>query len=602
MDGVIRGIRRLLKILDKRREELEGNPYKTADEEKELRRIEEFYRNSGITPKEYHDINSGSSEKVNTPPPDEYFDNPLTPVEERIGLNNYQQTGSFLSQHLPETNAGFADTSRQEGNQETINKKEEQPGKHNTTDKINQMSGQNVPPIKETPFLTKLKNDGKALKFKLMREKPFLTSLKEKGSALNSQPLSNDEFTKRAVQLKEISKKIEKEAQKVPTETKESFSRADLSFKNPIDFSSYNAQILTPHVASESNESKNNNSLSAEDTIMDYNSYNKAIPFETIAVPTDKEFSTLNSENLATPKAEFKKPWKGLLKSEVIKVRKSKKNIKKRLIIGIATVATALVLLTAGVKSLISRKSPNKVAETTIEKISETPDDLIKELDTESIMTEFTEKQTEKAHQTEGQKMTEWNKQDKIISEKEFEKVPTKKDDAHQNQSNQVSSIPEQANKEKQDNKEHIRKEEKEIISSENTALKIGETIQVRESTGIYRDELSAYLDEEGQNALNPYWSNSDEKIYLGGLYETSTGEFCYIYANDENANQKQAEIIQNGGKLLSALIAQPSEYYKVYDGENQLTLADINKCAAGWIKVGDIKTNTPEISRGMKR
>lgn len=280
------------------------------------------------------------------------------------------------------------------------------------------------------------------------------------------------------------------------------------------------------------------------------------------------------------------------IQAEVVNSRKSKRNIKRKLIIAIATIASSLVLMATGVHHHITKNHQKVAMGTATEKISENPDDLVEEIDTDSLLTEITEKQTEgKNHTNEKSISQPGSTSPKTLSEHQQSTPPVQK-----------PSIQDQINNQQEQDytDESMNTLEEKAISSQNQSpIKIGGTIKLQETAGIYRDELSAYLDDNGQNALHPYWSNDDEKIYLGGLYETAEGEFRYIYANDENANYKQDEIIQNGGKLLSALIAQPSEYYKVYDGQTPLTLSEINKCAAGWIQVGDIKTNNSELSGG---
>ena len=110
-------------------------------------------------------------------------------------------------------------------------------------------------------------------------------------------------------------------------------------------------------------------------------------------------------------------------------------------------------------------------------------------------------------------------------------------------------------------------------------------TIKLTEDAKIYKDEFSAYLDEKNEVGQNLYYGTETEKIYLGGLYEDVDGNWQYLYISNPMAKQIGDEIVKNGGKVLSILVAEPSEFYKVYDGKTPLTINQINSVASGFIR-----------------
>lgn len=234
-------------------------------------------------------------------------------------------------------------------------------------------------------------------------------------------------------------------------------------------------------------------------------------------------------------------------KGFITKVRKPFKNMKKETKVKLGILATTLILIGAKAKSCQDQKYEKELEnKAQIESISE-DEGIISNLEEEI------EKELNKSEQEEITTVAEDNKQD---SNTDIEKDATTIED---------TTTPE-SNIEEQNNKE----------------TSYVNTIKLAESAKVYTDEFLAYLDEKGDTL---YFGNETEKVYLGGLYEDINGNWKYIYIDNPNFQKEVNEIIENGGKTLSVLIAEPSKFYEVYDGKTPLTRKQIHDVATGFIR-----------------
>jgi len=327
----------------------------------------------------------------------------------------------------------------------------------------------------------------------------------------------------------------------------------------------------------------------------------------------------------------------------IINIRKSSSNMKKKVVAGTLILASALALMTFGLTSK-NKKSTNDVnrqykTENTISNPIETEDPIIiiegsnisdtqeiepvlkTELTTnngydinksevqenlpETLNTNVKSEETEKPF---SENVEVQNVQETYATENSnmIEKVDniSREENNNAEQMNYASSY--QPSTEKVEKETETKKVESEVknyqtLDNQNevensTNIHLGTVIDgLQSGTQIYVDEYSAYYQEK---PWPMYYNESAKRVVIGVAIQNGDS-LKSIYANQQNANQKIDELINNGGEVVAVLTANQEKYLQDYNGSQTLLLDEVKAYEEGWYNINDIiKENTKGLNK----
>ena len=336
----------------------------------------------------------------------------------------------------------------------------------------------------------------------------------------------------------------------------------------------------------------------------------KELP-EVIESPLDNVDSK-KSENKDTdlnakkPKEEKKSKKKFKIKN----VRKSIKNIAKKTVIKISTLAVTLVLIAAGVHSCSMDKKDTKQRNEVVDQIdnenginiekSTTPTE--NNYDVSPVEQEPTEKKTESYSETQSQVNTELESKKDIqtldagVNVEPITEKSSETEEEISQYTNQYDVVNTDTETNNLDDSITYLNDTNEIAPSEyndDTSIHIGSEVTV--DGNIHDDEYDAYYNENNQTS---YYGTEPKRVVIGTGIVNDDG-MNVIYAYNPDANQKIDELLNEGGEMVSILTANKEKYLQNYDGSTTLTPEEIKSSAEGWYNINDVSINN---GKGMSR
>ena len=316
-----------------------------------------------------------------------------------------------------------------------------------------------------------------------------------------------------------------------------------------------------------------------------------------------KEKSTENSKvNLNSSKEQNKEneqPKEKKKSKEVKSVRKPKKNIFKRLIAKISSIAVTLVLICAG-GTAIAKKITTPKMNTAIENDTD-------ELDNSSdIQTTYsngdeiyhpellTDEEIQSLTKVEDSNTDFVNMQpiiDPVNEENDYSSDnddgflldnnanPYEYDDTNsyiENDSSNLTYLDD-------DIDQYVSYETDEYNNYDKNSIRIGSEVTV--NGNIHRNVFDAYFQE---NAFTPTFNNDTKRIVLGVGIANGQG-IVRKYAYNENANQDIQQMINNGGEVVTVLTANKDKYLASCGNNMQITREQLDAIEEGWYNINDI-------------
>lgn len=316
-----------------------------------------------------------------------------------------------------------------------------------------------------------------------------------------------------------------------------------------------------------------------------------------------KEKSTENSKvNLNSSKEQNKEneqPKEKKKSKEVKSVRKPKKNIFKRLIAKISSIAVTLVLICAG-GTAIAKKITTPKMNTAIENNAD-------ELDNSSdIQTTYsngdeiyhpellTDEEIQSLTKVEDSNTDFVNMQpiiDPVNEENDYSSDnddgflldnnanPYEYDDTNsyiENDSSNLTYLDD-------DIDQYVSYEIDEYNNYDKNSIRIGSEVTV--NGNIHRNVFDAYFQE---NAFTPTFNNDTKRIVLGVGIANGQG-IVRKYAYNENANQDIQQMINNGGEVVTVLTANKDKYLASCGNNMQITREQLDAIEEGWYNINDI-------------
>lgn len=316
-----------------------------------------------------------------------------------------------------------------------------------------------------------------------------------------------------------------------------------------------------------------------------------------------KEKSTENSKvNLNSSKEQNKEneqPKEKKKSKEVKSVRKPKKNIFKRLIAKISSIAVTLVLICAG-GTAIAKKITTPKMNTAIENNTD-------ELDNSSdIQTTYsngdeiyhpellTDEEIQSLTKVEDSNTDFVNMQpiiDPVNEENDYSSDsddgflldnnanPYEYDDTNsyiENDSSNLTYLDD-------DIDQYVSYETDEYNNYDKNSIRIGSEVTV--NGNIHRNVFDAYFQE---NAFTPTFNNDAKRIVLGVGIANGQG-IVRKYAYNENANQDIQQMINNGGEVVTVLTANKDKYLASCGNNMQITREQLDAIEEGWYNINDI-------------
>ena len=270
--------------------------------------------------------------------------------------------------------------------------------------------------------------------------------------------------------------------------------------------------------------------------------------------------------------------WKD--RREVIQKRKPKKNLKKRVILGIGALALALVAV-ANNKS----NDKNKEVIATVNNLNDNNED-------NSFIEYFPKETTEPSEPEQSKEESESFVE--IFPKETSENVATNTDaeffpkEESQNDASvrEVQTINTTQTQEQIPVVEIETNTSKEVDSNQISSL-LGSTVKVKPNSPIYKNAYSSYLEE---NKMIPYFPSDKERVVVGLTFLNSKDNMMRtVYAYHQNAKEMINNIIKDGGELISVL-TEAKDFIPNY--EETTTLSETNFKPEGWYNPADIESN----------
>lgn len=316
-----------------------------------------------------------------------------------------------------------------------------------------------------------------------------------------------------------------------------------------------------------------------------------------------KEKSTENSKvNLNSSKEQNKEneqPKEKKKSKEVKSVRKPKKNIFKRLIAKISSIAVTLVLICAG-GTAIAKKITTPKMNTAIENNADELDNSSDFQTTYSNGDEIyhpellTDEEIQSLTKVEDSNTDFVNMQpiiDPVNEENDYSSDnddgflldnnanPYEYDDTNsyiENDSSNLTYLDD-------DIDQYVSYETDEYNNYDKNSIRIGSEVTV--NGNIHRNVFDAYFQE---NAFTPTFNNDTKRIVLGVGIANGQG-IVRKYAYNENANQDIQQMINNGGEVVTVLTANKDKYLASCGNNMQITREQLDAIEEGWYNINDI-------------
>lgn len=319
---------------------------------------------------------------------------------------------------------------------------------------------------------------------------------------------------------------------------------------------------------------------------------------------SENQSTTNNLESSENQTRENKSKKENKKAKEVTSVRKSKKNIFKRLIAKISPLAVSLVLAIAGgtaIAKKITTPKPDTTIENNADEVDNSSDIQITysngneiyhpELLTDEEIQSLTNPEDSNVDLVDMQPISEplneendysnnndgflINDSDNNVNSSEYEDTNS----YIENDSPNLTYLDDDA-------ESYTSYEANEYNNLNENSIRIGSEVTV--DGNIHDDEYDAYYNENGQTL---YYGTEPKRVVIGTGIVNNDG-MNVIYAYNPDANQKIDELLNKGGEMVSILTANKEKYLQNYDGSTTLTPEEIKAYAEGWYNINDVSIN----------
>lgn len=316
-----------------------------------------------------------------------------------------------------------------------------------------------------------------------------------------------------------------------------------------------------------------------------------------------KEKSTENSKvNLNSSKEQNKEneqPKEKKKSKEVKSVRKPKKNIFKRLIAKISSIAVTLVLICAG-GTAIAKKITTPKMNTAIENDTDELDNSSDIQTTYSNGDEIYHPELLTDEEIQSLTKVEDSNTDFVNTQPIID--PVNEENDYSNDSDDGFLLDNNANPyEYDDTNSYIENDSSNLTyldddidqyvsyetdgynNYDKNSIRIGSEVTV--NGNIHRNVFDAYFQE---NAFTPTFNNDTKRIVLGVGIANGQG-IVRKYAYNQNANQDIQQMINNGGEVVTVLTANKDKYLASCGNNMQITREQLDAIEEGWYNINDI-------------
>lgn len=316
-----------------------------------------------------------------------------------------------------------------------------------------------------------------------------------------------------------------------------------------------------------------------------------------------KEKSTENSKvNLNSSKEQNKEneqPKEKKKSKEVKSVRKPKKNIFKRLIAKISSIAVTLVLICAG-GTAIAKKITTPKMNTAIENNTDELDNSSDIQTTYSNGDEIYHPELLTDEEIQSLTNVEDSNTDFVNTQPIIE--PVNEENDYSNDNDDGFLLDNNANPYEYDDTnsyiendssnltyldddidQSVSYETDEYNNYDKNSIRIGNEVTV--NGNIHRNVFDAYFQE---NAFTPTFNNDTKRIVLGVGIANGQG-IVRKYAYNQNANQDIQQMINNGGEVVTVLTANKDKYLASCGNNMQITREQLDAIEEGWYNINDI-------------
>ena len=312
---------------------------------------------------------------------------------------------------------------------------------------------------------------------------------------------------------------------------------------------------------------------------------------------SENQSTTNNLESSEKQTRENKTKKESKKAKEVTSVRKPKKNIFKRLIAKISSVAVTLVLICAG-GTAIAKKITTPKPDTTIENNTN-------ELDNSSDIQTTYSNGNEIYHPellTDEEIQSLTNPEDSNVDLVDMQPISEPLNEENNNDGFLINDSDNNVNSsEYEDTSSYIENdspnltyldddaesytsyEANEYNNLNENSIRIGSEVTV--NGNVHRNVFDAYFQE---NAFTPTFNNDTKRIVLGVGIANGQG-IVRKYAYNENANQDIQQMINNGGEVVTVLTANKDKYLASCGNNMQITREQLDAIEEGWYNINDI-------------
>lgn len=319
---------------------------------------------------------------------------------------------------------------------------------------------------------------------------------------------------------------------------------------------------------------------------------------------SENQSTTNNLESSEKQTRENKAKKESKKVKEVTSVRKPKKNIFKRLIAKISSVAVTLVLICAG-GTAIAKKITTPKMNTAIENNTDELDNSSDIQTTYSNGNEIYHPELLTDEEIQSLTNPEDSNVDLVDMQPISEPLNEENDYSNNNDGFLINDSDNNVNSsEYEDTNSYIENdspnltyldddaesytsyEANEYNNLNENSIRIGSEVTV--DGNIHDDEYDAYYNENGQTL---YYGTEPKRVVIGTGIVNNDG-MNVIYAYNPDANQKIDELLNKGGEMVSILTANKEKYLQNYDGSTTLTPEEIKAYAEGWYNINDVSIN----------
>ena len=312
---------------------------------------------------------------------------------------------------------------------------------------------------------------------------------------------------------------------------------------------------------------------------------------------SENQSTTSNLESSEKQTRENKTKKESKKAKEVTSVRKPKKNIFKRLIAKISSVAVTLVFICAG-GTAIAKKITTPKPDTTIENNTN-------ELDNSSDIQTTYSNGNEIYHPellTDEEIQSLTNPEDSNVDLVDMQPISEPLNEENNNDGFLINDSDNNVNSsEYEDTSSYIENdspnltyldddaesytsyEANEYNNLNENSIRIGSEVTV--NGNVHRNVFDAYFQE---NAFTPTFNNDTKRIVLGVGIANGQG-IVRKYAYNENANQDIQQMINNGGEVVTVLTANKDKYLASCGNNMQITREQLDAIEEGWYNINDI-------------